>query len=63
MDKNHKFWPRRLYLGRIATQFRNLPENVETIPRCEHDEFHATTLPPPRPTTDFMVEALRRNGL
>lgn len=63
LDKNHKFWPRRMYLGKVATMFRNLPENIEYIPRCEHDKFHAETLPPPKPTNQEMLDALRRNGL
>lgn len=63
LSEHHKFWPRRMYMGRIAMAFRNLPENREVLPWCEHNELHNTTAPPPRPTTPEMLEAIREAGL
>ena len=51
---HHVYWPRRNYTTPLEKRFRNLPENKELLPRCEHDELHATTEPPEKPSHAFM---------
>lgn len=57
-DEHHLFFPRVDYRGIIASEFRNLPENKEDICRWDHDEIHATTEPPERPSREYMLGAL-----
>jgi hypothetical protein len=38
--------------------FRNLPDEKEQLPRCVHDEKHATESPPERPSRAFMLQAI-----
>ena len=54
-DEHHLYWPKRAYCGKIATEFRELPENKEQICRREHDEKHATQSPPEMPMRDVML--------
>jgi hypothetical protein len=52
------YYPKAAYCGRIAMEFRELPENKQQLCREEHDERHATELPPERPTTEVMLGAI-----
>lgn len=57
-DEHHLFWPRVDYHDIIGSEFRNLAENKEDICRWDHDEIHATELPPVRPSREYMLGAL-----
>lgn len=57
LTKHHLYWPAPEYTTEIERFFRErLPQNIEyDVPRCEHDEKHATTNPPEKPSQQFMV--------
>lgn len=57
---HHQMWPKRSFGAGIPKVFRELPENKERISRCDHDELHATTSPPERPSRAFMIQAIAR---
>jgi hypothetical protein len=62
-DLHHTYWPKRLYCGKIATEFRGLPENKQQICRREHDERHATEPIPEKPTIDEMKLAIQLSNM
>lgn len=62
-DRHHVFYPRTDYRSPVEKSFRNLPENVVDLPRCEHDELHATEEPPLKPSLEVMREAVNASRL
>lgn len=64
LTKHHLYWPSPDYTTKIEKDFRNLEQNIQReVPRCEHDEIHATQDPPEKPSTDFMVGFLIASGV
>jgi hypothetical protein len=59
-DLHHTQFPARRFSTGIAKVFRELPENKVQLPRCVHDELHATTDPPAVPERVFMLQAIAR---
>lgn len=57
-DEHHLFFPRVDYHDIMGSEFRNLPENKEDICRWDHDEIHATELPPQKPDREHMLGAI-----
>lgn len=57
-DVHHLYFPRRSYKSRVEKDFRNLPDNKEVLCRDEHNERHATELPPLKPTREEMLGAI-----
>ena len=57
-DTHHLFYPRRDYRRPTERDFRELPENKEQLCRAEHDERHATELPPEKPSRVEMLGAI-----
>lgn len=57
-DTHHLYFPRRIYRTREERTFRELSVNQITIPRCEHNEIHATQLPPAKPSRSEMELAI-----
>lgn len=57
-DTHHLFYPRRDYRRPTERDFRELPENKEQLCRAEHDERHATELPPTKPSSAEMLGAI-----
>jgi hypothetical protein len=57
-DEHHDYFPRRAYMGKLATTFRNLPENKQQLCRNEHNEIHATQRPPLKPDVQDMLAAI-----
>lgn len=60
---HHEFYPRRDYRTKIEKQFRELVINKTMLPRCEHDNLHATQTPPEKPSRDEMLVAISRTAL
>lgn len=60
-DVHHRYWPRSLYRGSPATQFRNLACHKVRMHRRDHNELHHHDQPPPRPTVAFMAEVVRQH--
>ena len=60
MDTHHLWHPRKDYKTRVEKQFRSLPFNLVEMCRCEHEELHATQLPPPKPPIGFMRSEIER---
>lgn len=61
-DVHHKFYPRRLYRGAPATQFRNLACHKVKLHRREHNELHHNDPSgPKRPSTAYMAEIVRQH--
>lgn len=60
---HHQYWPRRDYKKPVEKQFRELAVNKEMLPRCDHDELHATTRPPEKPTRDEMLVVISRTAI
>lgn len=58
LTRHHKFFPKSQYLGKVAITFRNLQENIEILPNCEHREFHATNEPPIMPSIETMKQVI-----
>ena len=58
-DVHHKYWPKRWYGSEVAKEFRELPENKVVMCRNEHNELHATELPPDRPPQWYMEAKIR----
>lgn len=57
-DVHHLMYPRKDYIRQPYKDFRELPENKERLCRREHDEIHATELPPERPPIEVVIAAL-----
>lgn len=57
-DLHHEAWPRRAYRTKLERDFRNDVLNKVIICRAEHDDIHATTPPPQKPTVKQMREFL-----
>lgn len=57
-DEHHLYFPASDYCDIMGSEFRELPENKEQICRWDHDERHATELPPERPPRAQMLGAL-----
>lgn len=60
---HHVYWPRRDYTTSLEKRFRNLPANKELLPRCLHDELHATLESPEKPSYEYMESAVAIRGL
>lgn len=63
MDRHHIYFPKGFYKTVIEQAFRNLPENILTMCRADHDELHATTPPPEKPPRSAMIEAIARSAI
>lgn len=57
-DTHHEYFPRSDYRRGVARQFRELPENKVQLCRNEHDELHAVTEPPIKPSREEMMGAI-----
>lgn len=57
-DRHHEFWPKSDYETRVEKVFRSLACNIVSICRAEHEELHATSDPPEKPSQDSMVDAI-----
>lgn len=57
-DEHHLYYPKRRYCGKMAIEFRELPENKEQLCRREHDERHATEPIPIKPSVEVMKAAI-----
>jgi hypothetical protein len=59
-DRHHEYWPRRDYKRPLERKFRGM--FIKRMWRCQHNELHATTAPPPKPSRKYMqqVVATRR---
>jgi hypothetical protein len=56
--KHHLFFPSPDYTSPLEKVFRNLPQNIVELSRCEHDELHLTTQPPTKPSPEDMARAV-----
>lgn len=63
LTRHHVYWPAREYTSELEDTFRNLPENIHTESRCDHDEIHRNELPPHKPTTEQMIRAIAQSAL
>lgn len=59
-DDHHLYFPKSWYRTKIEQEFREL--FVANICRRIHDEIHAVTQPPPKPSRKEMKEAIDRLG-
>lgn len=57
-DTHHLYFPRFLYTTELEKEFRELPENKVELCRREHNEIHATTEPPEKPSRQQMLAAV-----
>ncbi len=57
-DIHHTYYPRCQYKSGVDKEFRELPQNKQYLCRQEHDELHATQLPPIKPSHTEMLAAL-----
>jgi hypothetical protein len=57
-DVHHLFYPANQYRTGVAKEFRELDENKVRICRQEHNDTHATELPPEKPELDDMRDAI-----
>lgn len=55
---HHEYFPERAYKTGIEKKFRELDENKIRLPRCMHDELHATTPEPEKPSRYDMLAAI-----
>jgi hypothetical protein len=62
-DVHHHYFYRRDYDSGISKEFRELDENKTLMCRAEHQEIHATTPPPERPSPAEMRAAIGRASL
>jgi hypothetical protein len=62
ITRHHLYYYATDYQEPVAKAFRDLPENSEYLPRCEHDELHATTEPPEKPDFRVMAEVVLSNS-
>lgn len=60
-DVHHVYWPRSLYRGSPATQFRNLACHKVRMHRRDHNDLHHQDSPPKKPSTAFMAEIVRQH--
>lgn len=52
---HHLYWPSPDYQTKTERFFREMHANKQfNVPRCEHDEIHATQEAPEKPSHDFM---------
>lgn len=58
---HHLYWPKRDYTTPIQREFRELPENKESLCMAEHDDKHRFESPPTMPSRDEMLVAI--NGM
>ena len=57
-DEHHLFFPEVDYRDIMGSEFRELAENKEYICRWDHDEIHATEMPPKRPPREQILGAI-----
>ena len=57
-DRHHLYWPRSAYRTAVEKRFRELAVNKIVICRLAHNEHHATTAPPEKPTREQMLVAI-----
>lgn len=55
---HHLWFSKRNYKTVIEKAFRELPENKESLPRCQHEALHRTTEAPEKPPLDNMIDAI-----
>lgn len=60
-DRHHKYYPANNYNTHTEKTFRNLPENIELMPRCLHDAIHADESAPIKPSLEVMRDAIRHS--
>jgi hypothetical protein len=60
-NTHHLYYPKNQYTTPVEREFRELPENKETLCMAEHDERHRTERPPEKPSRDEMLLAI--NGI
>jgi DNA-directed RNA polymerase subunit K/omega len=60
-DIHHLFFPRRDYTDALGRAFRELDENKVQTCRNEHNETHATTEPPERPSRYDMAAQIQES--
>lgn len=53
-DQHHPDWPRKDYTTSLEKRYRRERAIGNYLCRAEHDEIHATTPPPEKPTPDEM---------
>lgn len=57
-SRHHIYFPKRDYTTKTERKFINLPDNIVTVCRAVHDEFHAQATPPIKPSRIEMEEML-----
>lgn len=63
-DVDHIYYPKSEYKKGTERTFRELPINKRLLCRALHELRHATETPPPKPSLNTMIEAIRnyKNG-
>ena len=59
-DRHHLYWPRNQYKTKLERTFRGM--HIVRIPRCVHNEIHATTRPPQKPSVNYMKAVIQSKG-
>lgn len=62
LSDHHEYWPSPQYTSVIDEVFRELPEHITPLPRCDHDELHATQNPPEKPDLATMMDVIENRG-
>ncbi len=62
-NTHHLYYPRHDYKTKVERIFRDLPENKVQLCMDEHDEIHATELPPVKPPRDEMLLAIGNSAI
>lgn len=57
LTKHHTYW-QSTYKTQLDIIFGNLPQNIEILPRCEHDKLHENEDPPDLPNREQMLGAV-----
>lgn len=55
---HHEYWPRRDYSTPTEKRFRELDDNKISLPRCVHDDLHAVSEIPAKPSVEEMLGAI-----
>lgn len=58
-NRHHVMWPESIYKHSLEKQYRNLPCNIERMCMELHKELHRVLNPPPKPSRDYMREAIK----
>lgn len=62
LTTHHRYFPKSDYSDGVSKLFRQLPENKDRLPHCEHDDLHYEISPPEKPARAFMLEAIKREA-